>query len=108
MTAYGGANDSLNESKGRKQVAELKALRDEMVTNFNEQMKLRYVFRARLLVLSLFLMLLVLTSRHRLSFSKFLGEKFAATTNEPKETTENDMPLCLLDCFEKLVHRLFP
>ena len=44
MTAYGGAtNDSLNESKGRKQVAELKALRDEMVTNFNEQMKLRYM-----------------------------------------------------------------
>ena len=77
MTAYGGANDSLNESKGRKQVAELKALRDEMVTNFNEQMKLRYVFRARLLVLSLFLMLLiilVLTLRRRLSFSKFLGK----------------------------------
>ena len=39
MTAH---NTGLNESKGKQlQVAELKALRDEMVTNFNEQMKLR-------------------------------------------------------------------
>ena len=36
-----GEKNTLSESKGRKQVAELKALRDEMVANFNEQMKLR-------------------------------------------------------------------
>ena len=37
-----GEKAGLSESKDRRQVAELKALREEMVANFNEQMKLRY------------------------------------------------------------------
>ena len=42
MSVYSGGSNNLNESRGKKQVAaELKALREEMVANFNEQMKLR-------------------------------------------------------------------